>query len=75
MNTNIKITYILSSPDKSVKYTVEVTDEDSAISYAESVAIQETDTPLDSWLVRYRNSGTYYSLTELDVKHKINITY
>ena len=75
MNTNIKITYILSSPDKSVKYTVEVIDEDSAISYAESVAMQETDTPLDSWLVRYRNSGTYYSLTELDVKHKINITY
>jgi hypothetical protein len=53
----------------------ELEDEDSALSFAETLSKDIVGIPLDVWDVNYKNIGNYYSYNEVNKKYKISIQY
>lgn len=68
-------TFIDGKFNVTLSVSEELEDEDSALSFAETLSKDIVGIPLDVWDVNYKNIGNYYSYNEVNKKYKISIQY
>lgn len=73
--TLTECTFIDSSFKNTLSISEEVSDEESAISFAESLAKDLVGVSLDMWNISYKNIGNFYSYNEVNKKYKLSIQY
>lgn len=73
--TFTECTFVDSSFKNTLSISEELEDEDSALSFAETLSKDIVGIPLDVWDVNYKNIGNYYSYNEVNKKYKISIQY
>ncbi len=73
--TLTECTFIDSSFKNTLSISEEVPDEESAISFAETLAKDLVGVSLDMWNISYKNIGNFYSYNEVNKKYKLCIQY